>query len=57
MYERIIDKKKGKVLKNIKEIEAFIKERVHHNDYLMVKASNGTGVNKEIKKIKEKYAL
>ena len=57
MYEGIIDRKKGKVLKNVKEIENFVKERVHHNDYLMVKASNGTGINKEIKKLKEKYAL
>ena len=57
MYERIIDKKKGRVLKNVQEIENFVKERVNHNDYLMVKASNGTGINKEIKKLREKYAL
>ena len=57
MYERIIDKKKGRVLKNVQEIENFLKERVNHNDYLMVKASNGTGINKEIIKLREKYAL
>ena len=51
-YNSISKKKKGRVLINNSQIIDLIKNDLNNNDYLMVKASNATGFNKIISKIK-----
>ena len=38
--------KKGKIFNNISEIIELIKSDIVNNDYLMIKGSNSTGLNK-----------
>ena len=51
-YNSISKKKKGRVLNNNSQIIDLIKNDLNNNDYLMVKASNATGFNEIICKIK-----
>jgi murE/murF fusion protein len=51
-YNSILKKKKGRVLNNNSQIIDLIKNDLNNNDYLMVKASNATGLNKIISEIK-----
>ena len=44
--------KKGRILKNNSQIINLIKNDLNNNDYLMVKASNATGLNKIVREIK-----
>ena len=51
-YNSVSKKKKGRVLNHNSQIIDLIKNDLDNNDYLMVKASNATGFNKIISKIK-----
>ena len=51
-YNSISKKKKGRVLKNNSQIIDLIKNDLNNNDFIMVKASNATGLNKIIDDIK-----
>ena len=51
-FNSILKKKKGRVLNNNSQIIDLIKNDLNNNDYLMVKASNATGLNKMINNIK-----
>jgi len=51
-YNSISKKKKGRILNNNLQIIDLIKNDLNNNDYLMVKASNATGFNKIISKIR-----
>ena len=52
IFNKLLESKKGKILRNKSQIIDLIKEDLDNNDYLMIKASNATGFNKIIKKIK-----
>ena len=45
-YKIIHKNKKGSILKNHSEIINLIKNNINNNDYLMIKGSNSTGLNK-----------
>ena len=49
-FDKIKTQKKGKIFKNISEIEDFIRNDLSNNDYLMIKGSNATGLSKVISK-------
>ena len=51
-YKNIIKKKKGIILKKNSEIIDLIKNDINNNDYLMIKGSNSTGLNKITNNIK-----
>ncbi|MDC3342414.1 UDP-N-acetylmuramoyl-L-alanyl-D-glutamate--2,6-diaminopimelate ligase [Candidatus Pelagibacter sp.] len=51
-YNSILKKKKGRILINKSQIIDLIKNDLNNNDYLMVKASNATGLNKIVREIK-----
>ena len=52
-YKNIHKDKKGLVLKNTSEIINLIKNNIDNNDYLMIKGSNSTGLNKITKDLKK----
>ncbi len=51
-YKILHKKKKGIILKNHSEIIDLIKNNINNNDYLMIKGSNSTGLNKLTSDIK-----
>jgi len=52
LYNRISKSKKGSVLENKMQIKDLIEKNLDNNDFLMIKASNATGFNKIVKKLK-----
>ncbi len=58
-YKNLNESKKGLVLKKNSQIIDLIKNDINNNDYLMIKGSNSTGLNKITNDIKEGkiYAL
>ena len=52
IFNSISESKKGKILNNNSQIINLIKNDLNNNDYLMVKASNATGLNKIINSLK-----
>ena len=52
-YSKIPKSKRGLILKNKKDIFDLIKNDLNNNDYLMIKGSNSTGLNKITAEIKE----
>ena len=48
------ESKKGLILKNNSEIISLIKKTINNNDYLMIKGSNSTGLNKLTSDIKKR---
>ena len=58
-YKNLDNSKKGLILKNNSEIIDLIKNNINNNDYLMIKGSNSTGLNKITNDIKtgKIYAL
>ena len=54
-YYGIERKKRGRILSNKNEIYKLIKYELNNNDHLMVKASNSTGLNNIIARIKKGY--
>ena len=51
-YKVLHKNKKGSILKNNSEIINLIKNNINNNDYLMIKGSNSTGLNKLTSDIK-----
>jgi len=51
-FNSISKSKRGKIFNNNSQIIDLIKNDLNNNDYLMVKASNATGLNKTINKLK-----
>jgi murE/murF fusion protein len=51
-YNSVLKKKRGSVLSNKSQIIDLIKNDLNNNDYLMIKASNATGLNKIVSNIK-----
>ncbi len=52
IYNKLSSSKKGGIVKNKSEIIELIKNDLDNNDYLMIKASNATGLNKIIRELK-----
>ncbi len=52
LFERLLKSKKGRVLNDKSQIIKLIKNDLNNNDYLMIKASNATGFNSIIEKLK-----
>ena len=55
IFNKLLESKKGKILRNKSQIIDLIKEDLDNNDYLMIKASNATGFNKIVKELKGSY--
>ncbi len=51
-YDKIKTQKKGRILSSNSDIYNFMKNDLRNNDYLMIKGSNATGLNKIFSKIK-----
>ena len=51
-FNSISKLKRGRILKNNSQIINLIKNDLNNNDYLMVKASNATGINKIVNNLK-----
>ena len=49
---KISNSKRGKVLYNKSDIIKLISSELNNNDYLMIKASNATGLNKIVQQLK-----
>ena len=54
-FNKIRTQKKGKVLKSTSDILNIIKNDLNNNDFLMIKGSNSTGLNKITKYIGTKF--
>ena len=52
-YKNINPSKKGFILKETSQIIDLIKNELNNNDYLMIKGSNSTGLNKFVKQLKK----
>ncbi len=55
IFEKFQKNKKGKILIKKQEIIEMIRKNLNNNDYLMVKASNATGLNKIVENLKGNY--
>ena len=53
-FNNLNTKKKGKIFKSKQEIKEFIFNEFNNGDYLMIKGSNSTGLNKIIKEMSVK---
>ena len=53
-YKKIKTKKRGIILKKTSKIFDLIVNNLNNNDYLMIKGSNSTGLNKFVKILKRK---
>ena len=51
-FNKIKTQKKGRILKNSKDIYKLIKNDLKDKDYLMIKGSNSTGLNQVTSKVK-----
>ena len=51
-FNKLIKSKKGKILYNKSQIINMITNELDNNDYLMVKASNATGLNKIVNELR-----
>jgi len=52
VFNKLSSLKKGRILYNKSQILDFIKNDLNNNDYLMIKASNATGLNKIVNQLK-----
>ncbi len=52
-YKKINKNKKGTILKKNSQIIDLIKNNINNNDYIMVKGSNSTGLNKVVNYLKK----
>jgi murE/murF fusion protein len=50
-YKHINKDKRGNIFQNIEDIELSLSKIISHNDYLMIKGSNKTGLNNFSKKM------
>ncbi len=53
-YKKLLNKKKGVILKNTSQIFNLIINNLNSDDYLMIKGSNSTGLNRYTKILKRK---
>ena len=53
-FNKIKTQKRGKILKSISDIHNIIKNDLNDEDFLMIKGSNSTGLNKITKQIGSK---
>ena len=53
-FEGIKKNKKGRILRKISDIYDLIIKDLNNNDYLMVKGSNSTGLNKIVGNLRGK---
>jgi len=51
-YKNLNKSKKGSILKKNWQIIDLIKNNINNNDYLMIKGSNSTGLNKLVNNLK-----
>ena len=51
-FNKIRPQKRGKILNSKKDILNFIKNDIKNGEYLMIKGSNSTGLNKITKNLK-----
>ena len=51
-FNKIRTQKRGKILNSKKDILNFIKNDIKNGEYLMIKGSNSTGLNKISKSLK-----
>ena len=54
LFDSLLKSKKGRILKNDVEILQLIRKDLNNNDYIMIKASNATGLNKIVNNLKGK---
>tara|TARA_A100001015_G_C14833530_1_gene649544 strand:- start:745 stop:930 length:186 start_codon:yes stop_codon:yes gene_type:complete len=52
-YEKLPDNKKGKWVRTVDELSEYIVEIVKHKDIIMLKGSNGVGLIRLLKKLKD----
>jgi murE/murF fusion protein len=52
-FNNLAKNKKGVIIKNRSQIINLIKNTINNNDYLMIKGSNSTGLNKFASDIKK----
>ena len=52
-YKNIETQKKGLILKENSQIFDLIQKNINNNDYLMIKGSNSTGLNRFVSSIKK----
>ncbi len=52
IFDKLIKSKKGKILYNKNQIIELIRNDLNNNDYLMIKASNATGLNRIAKDLR-----
>ena len=52
IFNKLLKSKKGRILYSRSEIIELIINDINNNDYLMIKASNGTGFNKIVTELK-----
>ena len=52
IFQKLSKSKKGRVLQSMYQIKELIKKDLNNNDYLMIKASNATGLNQIVKDLK-----
>ena len=55
-FKRLNKNKKGKVLNNNLKILDLINNKLKNNDYIMIKGSNSTGLNKITNNLKQRYS-
>ncbi len=55
-FNKIKTEKRGKILRDVKEIENLMKNEINNRDYLLIKGSNGTGLNAFIESMKRKIS-
>ena len=58
-YQKTYKAKQGNILQNLNDFDEIFSNIINKNDYLMIKGSNNTGLNKLSKKVilGHKYAL
>ena len=58
-FKGVKKRMRGRVLRNTSDIFDLIVRDLNNNDYLMIKGSNSTGLNKVVSKLKQtgSYAL
>ena len=52
-FNKIIPEKRGSILKDKNAIISLIKNNINNNDYLMIKGSNSTGLNRLVSNLKK----
>jgi murE/murF fusion protein len=59
IYQKTYKAKQGNILQNLNDFDEIFSDIINKDDYLMIKGSNATGLNKLSKKIisGHKYAL